>query len=197
MCYSPQSTWMFFLILLISSVEQIVLYSTRTYNRVILRSLLSSDASSLRGICGDDFFNADHRIEGIALSPLLQGAVLPWTSSQLQSQFLVQDVCPLFVSLRCDVFSRSLITVILAEREDWDTLHNKTFSHRAAKRDTQCSLQVSLPLSLALSLSLCLLSPPGFCLWLSVRVVCHLSLSMLQNALQKNHKALTKAGRLM
>lgn len=142
-----------FLILLISSVVQIVLYSTRIYNRVILRSLLSSDTSSLRGICGDDFFNADQKIERIALSPLLQGAVLPWTSSQLQSQCLVQDVCPLFVSLRCDVFSCSLITVILAEREDWDTLHNKTFSHRAAKRDTRYSLQVSLPLSLCLFLS--------------------------------------------
>lgn len=67
----------FFLISLISSVEQIVLYGARTYNRVILRSLLSSDTSSLRGICGDAFFNADHKIEKTALSPLLQGAVLP------------------------------------------------------------------------------------------------------------------------
>lgn len=66
-----------FLIFLISSVEQIVLYSTRTYNHIILRSLLSSDTSSLRGICGDDFFNANHKIERITLSLLLQGAVLP------------------------------------------------------------------------------------------------------------------------
>lgn len=74
---STAATWMFFLILLISSVVQIVLYSTRTYNRVILRSLLSLDTSSFCGICGNDFFNADQKIERIALSLLLQGTVLP------------------------------------------------------------------------------------------------------------------------
>lgn len=52
-----------------------------------------------------------------------------------------------FVGLGCAVFGRSLITVILAEGEDWDTLHNKTFSQRVAKPKTDTQQTTSLCLS--------------------------------------------------
>lgn len=78
------------------------------------------------------------------LFSMLQGTAL--SSLELPQQYFVKPIRTLFVVLGCAVFVRGLITVILAEGEDWDTLLNKTFIRRAAKpkTDIHSRLQVSL-----------------------------------------------------
>lgn len=70
------------------------------------------------------------------------------SSSELPFKY----VTVLFLGLGCAVFGRGMLTVILAEGEDWDTLLNKTFSQRQTLTADYKSRSLIPP------------SPPGFCL---------------------------------